>query len=234
MLVSPTSIDIFFECPYKWKLTYIDQKKPLPIVDKERLFGAMIHNMLKAYYDNLPENPSEEEISTTIEKVIRDYFDPTFQRREQRVRNIMENFKKFELQRVRRQKAKPDFVEKKFVYEPFSGVIDFYNSGEVIDWKVRGVSTLMTMSHIRQGKIYEYILKNNGLPVRVVRFFSLELGEFIAVPRVSDDWLMRQYQQMKEQINSGTFKKVIGNHCRKCEQILNCQFGEVSMWSDLE
>jgi len=235
-LVSPSSMNSFYECPYYWKLVYLDKKPGLPVTDKERLFGAMCHNIIQAYYKNLPENPTEQEVRSTLEKAINDYFDPIFSRRRERLERILlTNFLKFELSRIRTQKrARPQYVEQKFVAEPFSCVIDFYNEGLIIDWKLTGISNVATLSHMRQGKICEYVLRRNGLEVKSVRFFSLELGEFIPCPRTSDEWLMKQYNTMVETISAGKFERKIGSHCRKCEQILNCQFGEVSMWSDLE
>jgi len=230
--ISPSSLNLFFSCPYRWKLTYIDQKEGIPIEDREALFGRMLHNIIQAYYQNLPENASREEVEKALEKAVKDYFDPMFERRRERVERLMENFKKFEFQRIKTQsRTKPELVEQKMVAEPFSGIIDFYNEGLVIDWKTRGVTNNLSPDYIRQGKIYEFILKRNGKEVRSVRFFSLEMGEFIPIPRMSDDWLWRQYNQLRETVEKGKFEKVRGPNCKYCEQILDCEFGEVGMWS---
>jgi len=235
-LISPSSMNCFYECPYNWKLVYLDKKPGLFVTDRERLFGSMCHNIIQAYYKNLPENPTEEEVKATLVKAINDYFDPIFSRRKERLERILlGNFLKFELSRIRSQsRARPQYVEQKFVADPFSCIIDFYNEGLLIDWKLTGISNIANTNHMRQGKICEYVLRRNGVEVKSVRFFSLELGEFIPCPRTSDEWLMKQYNRMTEAISTGKFERVIGNHCKRCEQILNCQFGEVSMWSDPE
>jgi hypothetical protein len=231
--ISPTSMNMFFEeCEYKWKLTYIDQKTPIQIKDKERLFGNMLHNIIYGYYLNVPENPTDEEIEETIKKAMKDFFDPMFERRRNRVEKLMENFKKFEIQRVRRHtRTRPQLLESRLEAAPFSGIIDFYNEGELIDWKTSGVSNIASHQFMRQGKIYEWILTRNGYPVKSIYFFSLELGEFILCPRMSDEWLLRQYNQIVEKVKSGNFEKNLDN-CEGCEQILNCKFSEVSLWRE--
>lgn len=230
--VSQSEMNEFFGCPQEW-LFRKTGKPTTPVDDTAMLFGRMMHNILALYYQKVPENPLPEEMEQALDEAYKDGLDPLFSARKKTIEKMLANFLSLEKRRLRSsEKYKPEFVETKFSHPPFVGIIDFYGDGIVIDWKSFGNVSSVSTAMIRQGKIYEWILKKNNHPVKMVRFFSLDTGEFIPCPRVTDEWLLKEYNRMMEMIERKEFTKIRGRQCDWCRYPLSCQFSGVSLWEE--
>lgn len=229
--VSPSSINSFFTCPYRWKLER-EGAPSIPVDTAERDFGRNIHEIIHTYFIKVSDYPEPTEMREKLNESINEVLEERWKKRIGLVKQIFENFLQEEIKRLRRSEIyKPQMLEEKLENEKWRGVIDFYCNGEVIDWKTYGTSSFITHNHIRQGKIYETLLRSKGYEVKGVYFFSLAQGSFIPCPRVSDEWLEGEFERMKQMVESDTFPR--GTGCKYCEYALKCKNEGRKLWEGI-
>ena len=64
--LSPSKINTFYQCPYKYWAHYIAELRELPTPDAPKMFGDSIHNIIPLYYDKITE---ESTVSEAMEKI---------------------------------------------------------------------------------------------------------------------------------------------------------------------
>jgi hypothetical protein len=138
------------------------------------------------------------------------------------------------------RKYHPTFVElrlEKSLFDglpPFVGVVDFYGAedGVVIDWKTTGEA--FGMHYSIQGKVYKMLLEAYGYRVEKVYFFSLETGQLLPAPNVSDGWIRKVAESMVESVRMGYFPARKGHLCDFCEFRVDCEFSDFCIWYETE
>lgn len=229
-LTSPSQMNLFFACSRRW-LYNKQGKRGIVTDDSALVFGKTVHNAIEEFFRKVPDHPSADEIESIAKKVFGEYDRQMIRERKQRLERIRDNFISFEKKRMRTWKHyKPTLVEEKLKSSQFVGILDFYSKeeGVAIDWKTG--SSMMSPNHLRQGKIYELLLRENNYTVKKVIFFSLESGMALPVPRVTDGWIQKELDRMRNEIEQGRFFANRGPLCGWCPYILDCDFGETDFW----
>lgn len=230
MLISPSRMNLFFSCPRRWQYEQ-QERRGIVTDDRALLFGKTVHNAIEEYFRKVPVHPGADEIEGTAKKIFEECGRHMTREYKQRLERIRNNFTSFEKKRMRTWKHyKPTLVEEKLKSTQFVGMLDFYckEEGVAIDWKTG--SSMMSPNHLRQGKIYEVLLKENDYPVKRIIFFSLESGMALPVPRVTDGWIQREADRMQSMIERGRFFTNRGPLCGWCPYILDCDFEKTCFW----
>jgi len=228
--ISPSSINLFFQCPYRWYLTNLGLEG-MVIDDSHLRFGKMIHHMIQQFYLRISDEPTEEEIERLAWNIFYECYDDTLPQKRGLGKRIISNFIKFEKNRLREWKVyKPTLVERRFnLNEYLVGVIDFYCDGIIIDWKT-GQYNYMNNDIMRQGGVYKYLLKKAGYRVNKVLFVYLRDNRVVEVPHVTDGWIEQEIRNMESMIKNKHFPKKSGVHCKYCEYRLRCEFDDTCLW----
>ncbi|MEM4534976.1 MAG: PD-(D/E)XK nuclease family protein [Desulfurococcaceae archaeon] len=217
---SPSSLVTYYTCPYKFKLAYIDQVKPLPPAEK-LVFGSKVHEVLAKYYEIIPETISTKEIPLFLSQAVKEVGGDF-----KELEGVLRGFCRFEEKRLTwNLNPKPVAVEKYFEKGIFCGVIDaifrrFDGKLVGVDWK-SGKVRLDNVSFIIPGFIYTYIAN---------------LDEMIFVPLFSgheERLTVKELIQFKSVITeilngikSEKFEKKETDDCKRCEYSLACKLEE--------
>lgn len=230
MLISPYQMNLFYACSMRW-LYNKQGRRGIVVDDSALLFGKAVHNAIGEFFRKVPDHPSADEIEVIAKKIFGECNRLMIKERKQRLERIRDNFISFEKKRMRTWKHyKPTFVEEKLKSDQFVGILDFYSKeeGVAIDWKTG--SSMMSPNHLRQGKIYEVLLRENNYPAKKIMFLSLESGMALPVPRVTDGWIQKEVDRMRDMIERGRFFANRGPLCGWCPYILDCDFEGTCFW----
>ena len=237
--ISPSSLNRFYNCPLNWYFHHIG-KRGVAVEEKARMLGKAIHNIIAIYYQKISDRPTPDEIDLKIKEAFEEGDTFALKGFKAKTQRMLENFANFEKKRLRTWKAyKPTFVEKRFEVQlwqdvpPIRVVVDFYGREDetLIDWKT-GINDI-SESNLRQGKIYELVLKRLGYPVRRVIFFGLDRGTNLTVPRVTEGWIYKLVRFMVDSVENENFRPKPGPLCEYCEYKLDCQLREECLWRTL-
>ena len=215
-LVSFSAISTYFECPHKYYLAYIVNAKPLfkPVYE----FGRVIHEIIKTYYNLIPESITPKEVKLYLTQAVKKLgIDPTT-----RI-PMLDNFARFEESRIAKSiNSKPVAVEKEFTKPPFRGVVDVIFitlSGEklVVDWKSSIKGDNETWERLRlQGNIYMYLTGASR-----ALFYGLWRGN-VEEFTYDEKYLMSKYEEFKAGVESKRFDRVLSDRCSGCEYNVHC------------
>jgi hypothetical protein len=232
--VSPSAMNRYFGCGAQWRYDRLFDKNLIPQVFmemKEAHLGTNFHNaIIPSYFEGVTEKPTPKEIEDTARASFDDNFDKSLWSQEKTARQILENFIAFEKARAKSQsKYLPEFVERKFEFEDFSGIIDFYSDGTIIDWKT-GASVEMTQDLMRQGRVYQLFAEREKLPLKKVIFPALQIGKVLALPSLSSGWIESERRRYLAGVELGNFHVNRTGKCRYCPYILRCFNEHRSLW----
>lgn len=168
--LSKSKINMYLNCPHRYKLIYIDGlKEP---VSEVMIRGSNVHKDIENFYKN------------GVEWKDKDYF----------FKPVNVNLKNFiEFERKRAEKCKkhdnpkkyfmPVFVEKKIKNKVLkvSGIIDAvfydYNEGNgdyiIIDWKTGKFRENYKSNYRRELAIYKILLDNSGLLDKPIKYYGM-------------------------------------------------------------
>lgn len=230
--VSPSSINQFFQCPFKWKLLHLDKVQRIVVKNEKRDLGTNIHEIIASYYKYIGNNPTPEKIEKTARSALATGFEPTLKKFEKQAGEMIENFIEFEKSRLNNY-VRPRVIEKNLETGDFKGIIDYFDGKNVIDWKT-GALMQIDENQMRQGKIYEILLRENGLikdGQKVnISFVTLKNGRVLTLPLVTEAWLMEQKKRMDRIIKSGRFSRIRSGLCNWCECQVICEFAGEKLW----
>jgi len=233
MTISPSSLNLYFQCPYRW---YLSKQKidGIWVDDRHARFGSMIHNIIANYFKKLPSRVNESTIENLANKCLEDYFDDSLSYMRKTANTIISNFISFEKYRLKKWKTyRPKFIEQRIrLGDYLVGVIDFYGNDTIIDWKT-GSYSFLTLDLKRQGGIYKYLVEKSGHKVNNVIFVFLRENKIVELPEVTKGWVESEVNKMIRSIEAGIFTKKKSHACSWCEYKLRCQFEEerVCLWS---
>jgi hypothetical protein len=233
MKYTASSINSFFKCPYKWKLTYMQKKKGIHVVNDKRDLGENIHYIIAKYYKE-SGHPAEKYIEAIAKDCFNRYFDTKLKKYQSDAEEMMNNFIKFEKERIKTA-GKPIFVEEMLEDEIFRGKIDMFDGVNIIDWKTGG---LMDIDNdlMRQGKVYDRLLDSNNYKGNFnILFVTLKNGRVLRLPMITMTWLFTQTNQMNSVVSSGMFPKIRSPLCDWCEVQLECEFDndKTTLWNGM-
>jgi len=233
--ISPSDLNRFSRCPRNW---FLNKKgvAGVAVPEREKLYGRAVHNAIQLYFQKIPDNPTAEDIEVTAQEAFEEGRTYAMKGFKAKTKRIVENFVAFEKKRLRTwREYKPSLVEKWMeakLFEdlpPFRAIIDFYGDGVIVDWKT-GKAGRMGNSNLRQGKVYEMVLRNLGYDVKKVSFFNLDLGTNLEVPRVTDGWIYKVARRMMDMVEAERFPKNPSGLCTRCQFQLDCEFDTRCLW----
>ena len=231
-MISPSSLNLFFQCPYRWYLTK-QGIEGIWVDDKYARFGSMIHNIIATYFNRLPDKVTEKTIEELALKCLDEGFDDSIGFRRKTAEKIINNFIEFEKYRLNNWSVyKPTFIEQRLrLSDQLVGIVDFYGNNTIIDWKT-GQYVFMTTELKRQGAVYKYLLQKAGYKVDKVLFVFLRENKVLELPYVTDGWIENEVRRMLNMIQGGIFPKRRTNMCNWCEYKLRCQIEDkkVCLW----
>jgi CRISPR/Cas system-associated exonuclease Cas4 (RecB family) len=228
MIVSPTAINTFLECPYKYYLAY--EKLATPLYKPAYEFGRKIHSVIAEYYRSLPQYLTPNEVpmylSIAVKKVGIDA--ETYKR-------YLDNFVAFEKQRLSWNiNPKPLAIEKEIVKRPFKGIIDAMfkkgNETVIVDWKTGFTrqNPIRDEQLMIQGNIYLYLTDAKEL-----YFIFLSYGHYEKI-EYNESFLRSRIVKFLDAIKTRSFPKVLDERCRNCEFNAHCLLEEYKLkWWEL-
>lgn len=231
MKISPTDMNLFYTCPRAWKY-HTDGKPGIYVDETLTLLGKAIHQAIEEFYTRIGERVTARAIEKTAEDLWREKFEELPGDIKRRANRCWRNFVAFEKWRLKNWEVyPPTFVEKRLENDEFVGVVDFYSRPEetVIDWKTGGLTQLGD-EELRQGKIYQILLEDNGFKVREVLFVLLLTGRVLEMPLVTRGWIEKEREGMLRMIKEGRFPRRVTGYCKNCPYRLDCEFSDMRLW----
>lgn len=230
MLIAPSGITRFLECPEKFWLSL--NHKPLPIKTELMEQGIAIHEVIAEYYRSLMSadgiTPSEFESKLAVATKKCGMSDQMVKRFKWHLRNFLE----FEYKRVSWSTSiKPIAVEKRFEKPPFKGIIDaMFKKGKdliVVDWKSGKTYHSLPDWYKIQGCIYKYITGADE-----VVFYFLRSGSYVRLQHEDCREISPTISKVLTDIKNGVRYKREGKHCLTCEYAIACHYRSKLRWFD--
>jgi CRISPR/Cas system-associated exonuclease Cas4 (RecB family) len=228
MLISPTMLNTFIECPYKYYLAYVEYLKPQWKPAYE--IGKNLHTIIENYYKELTDSITPSEVSLYVSSVVKRLnLDPEL------YKTYLNNFVKIEQQRLSWHiNPKPLAIEQEYIRPPFRGVIDAMfmkgNDKVIIDWKTgfHKPNPIRDKQLMVQGNIYLYITG-----AKEVYFAFLSYGNIEKV-MYDEDELKPVLRDFFTSIKTYDYPRMIGENCKNCEYNIPCFMRMWNVrWSDI-
>jgi len=230
MLISPSSITRFVECPEKFWLSR--ECKPLPLKTEVMEFGYVLHQIIAEYYKMLMSSnnvtPSEFEAKLAVAAKKCGINEQLFKR----YRWHFKNFLSFENKRISWSvDIKPVAVEKKFTKKPFYGIVDAIFKKEdgyiVVDWKSGKSYENLPDYYKIQGCVYRYITG-----ISDVVFYFLIDGTYKRIEVTDCQEITGKVNEILTAVKKGVRYKKRGEHCKMCEYQIACLYNATERWLD--
>jgi len=229
---SPTSLNRWENCPFQWKCRW-EKREGITLDETPMKLGSSVHKMIDIYFKMISPKPKVSEIKAVANTVFESKFDPSLSHVKEDAKRCIRNFIDFEIKRLKTWKVyKPTFTEKRIENDRYLCIVDFHSDEQAItiDWKTGKMSRLWD-SQLRQGKINQIVLGDNGYNSKRFLFVGLKTGHILEMPLVATNWVDQQRERMLRMISRGEFPKKKGPLCDNwCPYVLDCEFAEVCLW----
>lgn len=226
--ISPSKINTFFECPYKYYLSYVENLKPL--YKPQYVFGSKVHEVIKKYYELIPDSITASEVPMYVSVAWKEVFGDVTES----AYRYMDGFVKFESHRLLWNiNPKPLAIEKEFARGRLKGVVDalFRRGNEyvVVDWKTGMVRNPYEHQYLLvQGNIYMYLTSAS-----ICYFVFVGYGDWREV-KYDKTFLDNIVEKFVSSVDRGLFNRNKGEWCRLCEFNVHCYLKEYSInWWEL-
>ena len=223
LMISPTKLSSFNQCPYKFKILYIDNRRP--IAKPEYDFGRRIHGIIAEYYRLLPEDATPNEVPNFIGQAIK----RTIGYLDENIVKYLSAFEKFEKQRLSWHiNPKPVAFEKEFVKGRIHGIVDaIFKRGDetiVVDWKTGMARDPTVDEHLKiQGHMYMYLTG-----AKEIYFVFLHYNTWHKLT-YDENYIKDKLEKLIEAMNTGNYPRNEGLHCERCEVNLHCYFDKYGL-----
>jgi hypothetical protein len=223
LMISPTKLSTFNQCPYKFKILYVDNRRSLFKAEYE--FGRKIHDIIAEYYRILPDAATPSEVPNFLGQAIKrvaGYLD-------ENIVKYLSGFEKFEKQRISWHiNPKPLAFEKEFVKGRLHGVIDaiFKRNDEtiIVDWKTGMTRDPSLDEHLKiQGNMYMYLTGAKEIYFVFIRYNSWHKLMY------DENFIKDKLTKLVEAINTNSYPRKEGPQCERCEVNLHCYFDKYSI-----
>jgi len=236
MRYSPSALNMFAQCPAKYKYEKLDHVQPIYVERAKADVGHDVHHAIQYYFSKVQEKPRRIELTEGIKRAWDEIVGNKYKSNrilQHRVTQSLKNFTEFEIMRRKTWKSYlPSMVEKPLQGKEFRGIVDFYSEKEqvVIDWKT-GKKNELSLDDYRQGEIYRKLLEEEGKKVSRVLFVVLSTGKVLSVPTLSDGWLGQEIIKIKSSISNGNFPKKPSMLCGYCPYVIRCEMEGIGLWA---
>jgi len=231
MLISPSGVMRFLECPEKFWLS--TECKPLPLKTPAMEFGYDLHQIIAEYYKLLMRSnnvtPAELEAKLAVAARKRGVSEQMYNKYKWHFRNFIN----FEYERISwHVDIKPVAVEKKFRKAPFYGIVDaIFRKDDgyiIVDWKSGSSYGDELSDYYRiQGCIYKYITG-----IDEMAFYFLKNGTYKRVKYDDCQKVADKVKKVVESVRKGVRYRVEGKHCKMCEFQIACLHNRLRWWLD--
>jgi len=223
MLISPSAISTFNTCPYKFKILYIDNRKPLYKAEFE--FGKKIHSIIAQYYKLLTNDITPNEVPSFLAIAIKKVIGNA----DENIIKYLKGFEEFEKQRLLWHiNPKPMLIESEITKGNITGVIDamFKRNGEniLVDWKTGSTRDPNIDEHLKiQGNIYMYLTNAKEMYFIFIRYNTWHKIVY------DENFILEKLKNFIEAYNNKNFPRNEGQHCERCEVNLHCYFDKYNL-----
>lgn len=233
MLISPSGILRFIQCPEKFWLSI--SCKPLPLKTDVMVFGCNLHEIIAEYYRMLIKSDSITLSELEAKLVVAARKHGVGEQLYKKYRWHFKNFIKFEYERVGwNVDIKPIAVEKEFEKPPFRGTVDaIFKKGDgyvIVDWKSGSLYEDLPDFYKIQGCVYRYITGIDD-----VVFYFLGNGRYRRLVLNDCEDVSDIVSRVLNDIKNNVRYLNEGEHCRYCEYQIACLYnrmGWLDDWTD--
>lgn len=228
MLISPTMLSTFNTCPYKFKIIYVDERRPLPKPEYE--YGKRIHAIIAEYYRLLPEDATPSDIPIALGQAIKRVMGTI----DENVVKYLKGFEDFEKQRITWHiNPKPIMFETEVKKGYIQGVIDavFKKNGDnvIVDWKTGMIRDPNVDEHLKiQGNLYMYLMNAKEIYFVFIRYNTWHKLTY------DESFILDKLSKFVDALNKKEFPRKEGGQCERCEVNLHCYFDKYGIkWWEL-
>jgi CRISPR/Cas system-associated exonuclease Cas4 (RecB family) len=232
MNFSASDINTYEFCPRQWHYEHVINREEadriaIQVKAENTDVGVYVHKSIDKYYQLISERVIDENV---IRQTVEEAFSSDTRYDNMRTKKIIDNFVKFELERVKAKDFVPQFTEKRLETDiqglHVVGVIDaMFKNGTCIDWKTG--NNVEMENFTRQGNIYRILLQNNGIYVNKILFVMLLTGQKIEIPFSTDAWIVAEFGK----IDANNVTPNRGSWCKFCPFELNCETEGEEIWN---
>ncbi len=210
MYLSPSSINLYLQCPYAYFLSYI--KKIKLNDDQYSLFGKSIHKILEMYY---------KEFNGDLQSSIEKYWDMNIPEEMSDIANVC--FKNF----LENKYDFPLYLEEHIENEKYgiNCYVDRINNREIIDYKTG--TNVSKDKNLIQGMVYYLVVKEKyNLNIEKIDFLYLKKGKVYTIYPTNDniELINSTIKKVRNSINDNEFPKT--GKCNSCYYNIICRTQE--------
>ena len=228
MMISPSKLSTFNVCPYKFKLLYIDERKPLYKPEFE--FGKKIHSIIAEYYRLLPQEATPSDIPMCLGQAIKRVIGNI----DEGIVRYLKGFEDFEKQRLTWHiNPKPLLFETEVKRGYLHGIIDAVfrrgNDKIIVDWKTGMTRDPNVDEHLKiQGNLYMYLLGAKEIYFIFIRYNTWHKLNY------EEEFILGKLKEFIDAYNTKNFPRKEGSECERCEVNLHCYFDKYGLkWWEL-
>ncbi len=217
--LSKSQINTFVQCPYRWKLQYLEQIKQRPSEAMSR--GSKIHSEIEGFYKNIDVNKdlnikAKKEISPELQKFL------AFEQR--RIQSCKNKDGVFDMKYFNPVAQELGVGDKKLMLRGFVDAVYINPEDDgliIIDWKT-GKYRPDNMSDYRfELAMYKELLEKSGKVKGDVKYWGIYFtdADKLFFEKVSDRSIKAMYKKVdraREGMESGNYPCKAGILCRWC------------------
>lgn len=234
--LSPSSINLYRECPKKFQYRYDDSIVPLPSkYEDEMRVGRKVHKTIEIYYENNDgaEEKTKNDILLNLARAM-DELDPeeTFDN-EDRMYNNLKGFVNFEMWRRSNNLklvSSEEFLKKEEICGRIDAILKSRNKKICVDFKTGYSSSLNERKYI-QAMMYKLLADWDEF-----YFVYTIWNDKKKVKPKKEEWIENIINEAMRGVKNNEFDRNEGEHCKQCEYSVYCkaQKNGVNIWSDFD
>ena len=235
--ISQTGISIFRNCPYAYKLKYIDRCDAMFYNHDVLDIGGTVHDVIDRYYKNhyISDGTSDDILEKTYGH-LREVWDTTLPADDlKKAFTCLQNHANWEEKNIQRNIGTKPLTEVKINARGYFGIIDYIDipTQRVIDWKT-GRKAYLSYEYRMQAYVYKELYEEQ---------FKEKLKHFYFFFLFPDEWRKVKFDDIKQRkvgedvenlrnaildsIQNEEFAKEprTDKGCRSCDYRFYCKFG---------
>lgn len=229
--ISQSAMSVYRDCPYAYKLHYINKKQSIfwdpSILD----VGSFVHEAIEKYYNLrfLSKADSYEDILIETYDELKKIWDRSFLPEQLKKAFIcLENHAKWEFSNIKSGIRTKPLVEMKIPAEGFYGIIDYVDLQKsiAVDWKT-GTHPALYYGYKMQAEVYKTLYESKfKQKLKHFYFFFLHPGEWRTVKFGTEkqDKIKKDMFELRNAINKSWKENYWPKKPRTDKQCKNCQY----------
>ena len=239
--ISQSAMSIYRNCPYAYKIRYIDGHKPIFFAPQILDIGKYVHDAIDRYYKNhfLTEGTADDVLAKSYGH-LREIWDTTLQPEDLKKGYIcLQNHALWEANNINNGIRTQPLSEVQINSEGYFGIIDYIDvpNKKVIDWKT-GRKPYLSYIYRMQAHVYKVLYESKfGEKLSYFDFFFLYANDWRRVKYDSDKQIKvgEEVERLKNEILNSIQNQEFAKQprtdsmCKNCEYKLYCKIigGEI-------